>query len=59
MVMCVCDSATGTQGHSESETITDHLESLASDIERVSKNCYNLSLVRCQMSAMVPDIAYM
>ena len=26
---------TGTEDHSESETIADHLESLASDIERV------------------------
>ena len=36
MVMCVCDFImTGTKGHSESETITDHLESLTSDMERV------------------------
>lgn len=36
-------SPTGTEGHSESESITDHLESLASDIERVRKTKFNQS----------------
>ena len=50
----MCDFiATGTKGHSEAETIIDHLESLTSDTERVRSFHYTLLVPYTHIYVMI------